>query len=359
MAGTHLGRVAFICHPADLDMFKSYISHLKPDKTYRDELLIKLFEWTPSYKVIEWNNLSLDNGKTCFDAMLVMVPFLPEMRDIKLRKIIEKIDAALHIASSEGCSVAALGAFTSIVLQGQEKDFAEKHNIVLTSGNTLTASVIVRSVEELAKRKDLDLSQASMAIIGASGDIGSGIVSYFGSKVKQLALSARSVPSLEAMLASRRSDVTSEMILTSDNAVAIRDRHIVVFVTSAYVPLFSVNDFAAGTIVCDASAPLNVRLPESITNDVYLYHGGIMNMPFALDTGFDIGLASPYTFYGCQVEGLFILHDKTLPCSWGRGNISKKSMEQYLTALDRYPQCGPAYSRGKHLIKNTLVFTAH
>ena len=111
------GKFALIGHPPDMDLYRAYIKHLKPDKTYRDELLIKLFEWTPSYKVKDFPDISLD-GEIFTDGIMIMVPFLPEMRDIKHKKVVEKIEQALSIASEERCTIAALGAFTSIVLPG-------------------------------------------------------------------------------------------------------------------------------------------------------------------------------------------------------------------------------------------------
>jgi hypothetical protein len=53
-----IGKVGFIGHPQDMAMFRAYIRHLRPDKVYRDALILKLFEWTPSYKVTEWKGLS-------------------------------------------------------------------------------------------------------------------------------------------------------------------------------------------------------------------------------------------------------------------------------------------------------------
>jgi predicted amino acid dehydrogenase len=344
----HNGKVAFIGHPAEMNMFRAYIRHLKPDKTYRDELLIKLFEWTPSYKVTEWQNLSFD-GVSYFDAMLLMVPFLPEMRDIKLKKIVDKIDSALAIAVENGCSVAALGAFTSIVLQGQEQDFSQKHEIRLTSGNSLTACVIVRSVEEAAAQFGIDIGKATLGIIGASGDIGSACVSYFGNKVNKMVLTARSLGSLAALQETRKNDIECEVDIFTDNTYAVQQADIIIFVTSAYVPMYSQTDFRPGTIVCDASAPQNVIMTGTPRKDAFIYHGGIVSLPFNLDTGFDLGLAAPNTFYGCQVEGILQVLDSSLPCSWGRGNITREKMDIFLKKLDSCQNLNVSFSTGKHL----------
>jgi predicted amino acid dehydrogenase len=344
-------KVAFISHPADMDLYRAYIRHLNPNKSYSDKLLIKLCEWAPSYKVTEWCGLNF-NDNDFFDALLIMVPFLPEMRDIRLRKLVEKIDQALSIASQNGCSVATLGAFTSIVLQGQENDFAQKHEIKLTSGNTFTAAIIVRSIEKAAEEFGVDIRKATLGIVGASGDIGSGCVSYFGNRVKKMILTARSTYSLEHLLQSRKDNMACEVEITTDNNKALQASDIIIFVTSAYVPMYSQDDFKPGTIVCDASAPQNVTVADPLRKDVFIYHGGIVSLPFTLDPGFDIGLASLDTFYGCQIEGILLALDNALPCSWGRGNITAEKISLFLKKMDSLPNLGLSFSVGKHVYSN-------
>ena len=338
-------KCAFIAHPVDLNLFRSYVRFLKPDKSYRDELLIKLFEWMPSYKAKEFFDLRFKGTKSV-DATLYMVPFLPEMRDIKVKRVIEKIDKALALAASEGCTVAALGGFTSIVLQGQEADFAQKHNIKITSGNSLTAAIIVKSIETLARKFGIDLAGSSVAIIGASGDIGSACLGYFCTRVKRLYATARSVPTLKETVGRHRSYATCDIVLSDNNREAVDNAAICIFATSAYTYLFSADDFKPGTVVCDASAPLNVKAHGAIAEDVFIYHGGIASIPFPLDVGFDVGLASPFTFYGCQLEGLLIALHPELPCSWGRGNISREKLGLYLKKLDECTGMDVAFSIG-------------
>ena len=103
-------------------------------------------------------------------------------------------------------------------------------------------------------------------------------------------------------------------------------------------------DFKPGTIVCDASAPVNVAIEKELRDDVFIYHGGIAAIPFPLEIDFDIGLASPYTFYGCQLEGLLIGLHPELPCSWGRGNISLEKLGHYLDIFNQYQSLQAAFT---------------
>jgi fatty aldehyde-generating acyl-ACP reductase len=344
MPNNRAEKTAFIVHPPDADLFRSYIRFLRPDKSYNNEFLIKLFEWTPTYKVGEFSNLGF-NGNSGIDASFIMVPFLPEMRDISLKQVIEKIDNALEIASSAGCTVAAMGGFTSIVLQGQERDFAEKHGIRITSGNSLTAAIILKSIEIIAAKFGIDLTETSIAIIGASGDIGSACMGYLCTRAKKLYVTGRSAPALQEAVDRHRAYMSSEIVITNNNE-AIENSRICIFVTSAYDYLFHVKDFKPGTIVCDASSPLNVKVDGLLRDDVFLYHGGVASIPFPIDAGFDIGLPSMFTFYGCQLEGLLLGLHPELPCSWGRGNITRDKLELFMKKLDEYEAMDVVFSNG-------------
>lgn len=341
------GKFACIGHPSDIELFRSYIHYLKPEKRFKDGLIIKLFEWTPSYKVKNLKEIGFD-GMGEAEGIIIMVPFLPEMRDIRLAEVTKKIEDAIAMAAQEGCTVAALGGFTSIVLQGQEKNLSEKYGIKLTSGNTLTAAVIVRSIEDITGKFRLDLKTSTIAVIGASGDIGSGVAGYFCDKAGKLILSARGRDKLNSVVEKYRDITLCEMEIETDNLKAIKNADIAVFVTSAYKEIVTLDDFKPRTIVCDASAPLNVKSNGNKNRpDVFLYHGGILSLPFEINPGFDAGLPSNNTFYSCQVEGMLIALDPDLPCSWGRGNISRKDIETYLNFINRLNSIDVAFTNQK------------
>jgi len=338
-------RTALIAHPVDTDIFFSWLDSIGLDKKCSREEALQQFKEAAPCTIKLFDGLSFDGSRT-IDAELIMVPFLPQMNDISIRKTVEKIDAALALAKSHGCTVAAMGGFTSIVLQNVEGDFERKHGIRITSGNTLTAAIIIRSIEEIVMRFGIDLSSSTLAIIGASGDIGSGCMEYFSTRVKKMYCSARGIPALAAVMGRYRDTASAEMIMTDNNTEAVSGADICIFVTSANAALFTQRDFRPGTIVCDASAPVNIKLDGELREDVFIYHGGIAYVPFVLDAGFDIGLASSRTFYGCQLEGLLIGLHPYLPCSWGRGNISLEKINAFLKVMDGYPAIRPAFSIG-------------
>ena len=353
-------KVAFVIHPSDLGLLIKGVREMKPEKKYAPELMLKFFEWVEPFKHKEFTGLSFD-GKKKVDGAMFMVPFLPEMKDHALSKVIAMVEKTLDMARREGCTVAAMAGFTSIVIQGLEAELSRKYNIRITSGNTTTAAVIVRSVEDLCKKFKVKLNDSNLAIIGASGDIGYGCFLYFAEKVNKLWLTARGLAALENRVAPALGFLDGDIELTTDNAKAVKASNIVICVTSAYSTIFDLKDFSPGTIVCDASAPENVETHGKLRPDVFLYHGGIAALPFEVDFGLNAGLASTKHLHGCQTEGILNALDPEIPCSVGRGNISQYRIEDIIKRMDKAFRFAPAYSIGaKHYTEEELGgYAAH
>jgi len=337
------GKFALIGHPLDMQQYRDYIHFLKPEKTFKDKLLMKLFEWAPSYKLKEWQDVTFD-GKIFADGIFIMVPFIPEMKDIHLKTVREKIEDSLKIAAENRCTSVALGAFTSIIFQGEEAELEKKYNISITSGNTNTAAIIGYSIEQLTEKMDLQLKDLAVCIIGASGDIGLGCLEYFGNRVKTLNLSARNFNSLKKVISEREEHFTAEINCHQQNSDAILNSQIVIFTTSAYDNLSSLSEFQPGTIICDSSTPANVKLDIEERDDVFLYRGGIATLPFEINVGFDIGLGSNFEFYGCMTEGLLTTIYPKLPKSVGRGYITLESINAYIDKINKINGLSCAYT---------------
>ena len=94
----------------------------------------------------------------------------------------------MELAQKKGINITALGGFTSIIFENfnllQHKQI---RNTSLewerfTTGNTHTAWVICRQLEINAPRIGIDLKKATVAVIGATGDIGSAVCRWLINK---------------------------------------------------------------------------------------------------------------------------------------------------------------------------------
>ena len=86
------------------------------------------------------------------------------------RWIRRQITASVQWAKAHGCSLVGFGGYTSIVA-GNCRD-VPVGGIGLTSGNSLTVAMALEAVRVAGSRAGLDLSRATVGVVGASGNIG-------------------------------------------------------------------------------------------------------------------------------------------------------------------------------------------
>ncbi|MDC0708546.1 aminotransferase class III-fold pyridoxal phosphate-dependent enzyme [Stigmatella sp. ncwal1] len=104
--------------------------------------------------------------------------------------LVERIEAAVALAADRGCTVAALGGFTSIVT-GNGRGLRVDGRIAVTTGNSLTVAMGLESILQAASRAEIDLSTSCFAAIGASGNIGSIYSQVLADRVPRMVLLGR------------------------------------------------------------------------------------------------------------------------------------------------------------------------
>ena len=159
--------------------------------------------------------------------------FVPEMLS-RFKTARRKVLNAMELAQKKGINITALGGFTSIIFENfnllQHKQI---RNTSLewerfTTGNTHTAWVICRQLEINAPRIGIDLKKATVAVIGATGDIGSAVCRWLINKtgISELLMVARQ----QEPLALLQKELDGGTITTLDEALPQAD--IVVWVAS-------------------------------------------------------------------------------------------------------------------------------
>jgi fatty aldehyde-generating acyl-ACP reductase len=161
--------------------------------------------------------------------------FLPEMLATRrIKAATRKVINAMAHAQKHGIDITALGGFSSIIFENFNlQQITQVRNIKLeferfTTGNTHTAYIICRQLEEMAPKLGIDLSTATVAICGATGDIGSAVCRWLDAKtdVQELLLIARDRDRLKAL----QEELCRGKIMDLESALPLAD--IVVWVAS-------------------------------------------------------------------------------------------------------------------------------
>jgi fatty aldehyde-generating acyl-ACP reductase len=246
------------------------------------------------------------------------------------RRVLEKVRDGIRAAGRERVRLATLGGFTSILLEATVAE--SEGGLALTTGNTLTAALIVRGVERAVGLLGRRLETESLLVIGATGDVGSACARYFAGRMRRLLLAARSQERLERETAQLRAFGAVEA--STDVSELLGQSTIVIAAASTPEPTFALEACPPGAIVCDAGYPKNIRAAPYEDGRRRLFWGGmgILNGGMKSHDGV---LEQFYRFpvanavHGCMLEGMVLaIAGRFEPFSTGRGRITPGRVEE-------------------------------
>jgi fatty aldehyde-generating acyl-ACP reductase len=246
------------------------------------------------------------------------------------RRLLAKVHDAIRAAEREGARVATLGGFASILLEAMPQP--PVGNLVLTTGNTLTAALIVRGIERAARLLGRPLECETLLIIGATGDVGSACARCFAGRTRRLLLAARNRKRLEVeAIRLRRHGPVEE---STDVAALLKDATLVIAAASAPAPFFSLAACHPEAVICDAGYPKNIRLvPEDVQRrrvfwgGMGVFGGGLWSEDGILEAFYRF--PSPHTAHGCMLEGAVLaIAGRWEPFSTGRGHITPERIDE-------------------------------
>ncbi|MFM7578307.1 MAG: long-chain acyl-[acyl-carrier-protein] reductase, partial [Microcystaceae cyanobacterium] len=247
---------------------------------------------------------------------------------------IRKILNAMALAQKVGLHITALGGFSSIIFE--EFNLKENHqvrNVELdfsrfTTGNTHTAYVICRQVEQMSAQLGIDLSKAAIAVCGATGDIGSAVCRWLDQKhnIGELLLIARNRERLENL----QSELGRGKILELQEALPQAD--IIVWVASMPKGVeIDPTTLKKPCLIIDGGYPKN--LDSKIKHpDVPILKGGIVEHSLDIDwkimeiVSMDVPSRQ---MFACFAEAILLEFEGWhTNFSWGRNQITVNKMEQ-------------------------------
>jgi fatty aldehyde-generating acyl-ACP reductase len=258
--------------------------------------------------------------------------FVPEMLS-RFKTARRKVLNAMELAQKSGIDITALGGFTSIIfenfnlLKEQQIRATTLDWQRFTTGNTHTAWVICRQVETNAPALGIDLSQATVAVVGATGDIGSAVCRWLSQRtgVKELLLVARQ----QQPLVDLQAELGGGRILSLDEALPQAD--VVVWVASLPQTLtIDAENLRSPCLMIDGGYPKNLNSKAS-GEGIHVLKGGIVE--FGSDIGWQMmevaEMEKPQRqMFACFAEAILLefegIHTNF---SWGRNNISLEKMD--------------------------------
>ncbi len=261
--------------------------------------------------------------------------FLPEMlANRRMKAATRKILNAMAHAQKHGINITALGGFSSIIFETFKlEQIPQIRNIKLeferfTTGNTHTAYILCRQVEQASKKLGIELGKATVAVCGATGDIGSAVCRWLDAKtdVKELLLIARNTERLSSL----QSDLGRGKIMGLEEALPQAD--IIVWVASMPKGVeIDSNALKKPCLLIDGGYPKNLGTLVQHP-DVYVLNGGIVEHSLDIDWKIMnlVNMDVPgRQLFACFAESMLLEFEKLYTnFSWGRNQITVEKMEQ-------------------------------
>ncbi|HEY9753317.1 MAG TPA: long-chain acyl-[acyl-carrier-protein] reductase, partial [Coleofasciculaceae cyanobacterium] len=252
----------------------------------------------------------------------------------RIKAATRKIVNAMAHAQKNGISITALGGFSSIIFENFNlEQMSQVRNVTLdfhrfTTGNTHTAYIICRQLEQAAPRLGIDLSHATVAVCGATGDIGSAVCRWLNARtnVKDILLIARNHERLQLL----QEDLKRGKIMALEQALPQAD--IVVWVASMPKGVeIDPSTLKQPCLLIDGGYPKNLATRIQLPG-VYVLNGGIVEHSLDIDwkimkiVNMDVPARQ---LFACFAESMLLEFEKWhTNFSWGRNQITVEKMEQ-------------------------------
>ena len=249
----------------------------------------------------------------------ILIPMTGAQILARPKDAIGKIASAIFKAKILGAKIVALGAYTSSITNGGQFCRKGRYNVsglAIDNGNDLTARANVKAVEKICAQLDWDMSQKTIAIIGATGSTGRAVSMGLAFSGCNLILISRTMQKLQKLkeeilddnfapdarvsvaLDKEQNPRTKELLARAD---------MVIVLTTAVGSLLDPEDLKQNAIIYDPSQPQNTT-PELLKSrlDVTRIDGCVIRIP-GIKTEFEIGL-NKECVYACFAKGLAAAH---------------------------------------------------
>lgn len=327
-----MNRFGFVVHPIDTHTFYSCISPWGLLKgIISEEKIKKLAAYLPPKELGAYKKIRSLRG-IAISGNIVAIPLLPvQMISMEEERIISLIEKSIRCCEKKGANIVGLGGFASVV--GDEgKVVAKKVGIPITSGNTLTASLALDGIYKAANMMGLSISSCTLAIVGATGDIGSICTKVLSKRVKKLNIAARNEKKLQEFATILEKYGHAKVEIFKYIKDAIYDADIILTVASAVSATIDPFVLKPGAILCDVAIPASIAKEEvSRRNDVLVFEGGLAKIQYP-DDMLDTKMSSVMhinSIYGCLAETITLTFEGRFESfSIGRGNITEEKLTE-------------------------------
>lgn len=333
---------AFLVHPRDIrDVWNKYpITRLIPKK-----VIMKLLPFVGPLNVGSIKGpISQKTGERVW-GVVISVPLLAEQILVDREQAVVAVRKAIQFSKKLGAHYIGLGSLTSPVVDGGTL-VADDVDVYITNGNALTVAMTIEGIRKVAITRLVTLRDSTVAIVGATGSIGSAVAQILANedRPQKLVLIGRTKDNLIS-LHKKMGSLQNVQIATNLSLLAKAD--IVVVATSASGAIISPEMLKRDAIVYDITQPQNVSVDvQKKRPDVLIVDGGIVKLPDDVSVRVQMGLPQGTTF-ACLTETMLIAAENYKK-NFSIGDVQLDQVTYISNVAEKYAfELAPLYSWGE------------
>ena len=291
---------AFIIHPIDP---KRDVSRKFPflGKVLSEKQIDFFSTFFPPVYISEIEGItSKATGKTV-KGWFIACPFTPRrMLQLPEHTVYRKIIQTGRMAEKLGANILGLGAFTSVIGDAGVT-IAKALDIPVTTGDSYTVAMAVQAIRDAAKVMDINMADATVAVVGATGAIGRVCAELLAGEAARTLLVARDEKKLEALRDRLKVHARSELVISTKMDI-LKDAQLILTVTSSIHDVIRPEHLQPCSVICDVARPRDVSaMVAAVRDDILVIDGGMVDVPGPVDFHFNFGFPEGKA-YACMAE---------------------------------------------------------
>lgn len=242
------------------------------------------------------------------EGWFIGLPYTPSQMTggLPIDEVYDKIAKCGDMAADLGADILGLGAFTSVVGDGGITVARRSKIKAVTTGNSYTVATAIEGTRRACEKLEIDLPNATLAIVGATGSIGRTCAKVLSRSFGRTIVIGRDLERTQA-LAGELPNATASVDVSD-----VRHADAIITVSSAGKELILPEHLKPGAVVCDVARPRDVSVRVSKERpDVLVIEGGVVKVPGDVEFNFNFGFPDK-TAYACMSETMILALDNRL-----------------------------------------------
>lgn len=334
-------RVAFLGHllrPEDMMLCEPSLGELEPDalKCYLEDSS-RLMEACTFDQINVRSAAGAEVDLSFIGLTLTSQQIAEALEGPDRAWIMAKLEDAVALARREGNQVVGFGGFTSIISGNCLR--VRTGGIGVTTGNSLTTGMGILALRQAAEEIGIELRDATLGVIGATGNIASTYATMIAPLVRELVLVVRQTnsPKLKPVLARLNTVAPHCRVTVVQDVSAISRCQLIVAASNTPEPLIYPQHLSDGPVaICDISLPSDVAEDVLAERpDVLVIRGGIVKLPCNDDFAV-AGIILPRGHaLACMSETL-LMGLEGLSCNGSVGAVTEESVRRTLGWAEKH-----------------------